>query len=124
MDIRYFWIKDRLDKDGIEVNYCPTEVMLGDYFTKPLQGALFNKLRSVIMGHTSVKGLLVENAIDDATEERVGIGGSTRSAGGSDGASRINGEAGAANSNGRPTYAEALLKDVGESNGHRDHSNI
>ena len=30
--------------------YCPTESMIADYFTKPLQGALFFKLRDAIMG--------------------------------------------------------------------------
>ena len=50
MDIRHFWVKDRLEKEGIEVEYCPTECMVADYFTKPLQGSLFNKLRAVIIG--------------------------------------------------------------------------
>ena len=54
MDIRYFFIKDRVNSEGIEIKYCPTESMLADFFTKPLQGALFNKLRSVIMGHSPV----------------------------------------------------------------------
>ena len=115
MDIRYFWVKDRLDADGIEIDYCPTEIKLGDYFTKPLQGALFNKLRNVIMGHTSVKALVTENDINSATEERVGIMQSLGSAGGS----RTNVGEGAADNNVRPTYAKALLRGVEGSNGHR-----
>ena len=39
--------------------HCPTDDMIGDYFTKPLQGAKFIKFRNLIMGidddHTSVK---------------------------------------------------------------------
>ena len=30
--------------------YCPTESMVADYFTKPLQGKLFHKLRDMTMG--------------------------------------------------------------------------
>ncbi len=31
------------------VKYCPADSMIGDHFTKPLQGDLFKKFRSVIM---------------------------------------------------------------------------
>ena len=48
--IRYFFVKDRLDKNEFRLEYCPTEKMIADYFTKPLQGALFNKFRAIIMG--------------------------------------------------------------------------
>ena len=34
MDIRYFFVGDRLKGEGMEVMYCPTESMLADYFTK------------------------------------------------------------------------------------------
>ena len=30
--------------------YCPTESMVADYFSKPLQGALLHKFRDTIMG--------------------------------------------------------------------------
>ena len=52
--IRYFFVKDRVDKGEVEVLYCPTEQMLADFFTKPLQGALFEKFKSVIMGHQHI----------------------------------------------------------------------
>jgi hypothetical protein len=35
----------------IKLEYCPTGVMLADYFTKPLQGAAFYKFRSEIMNN-------------------------------------------------------------------------
>ena len=38
---RYFFIKDRVDMNEIRIEYCPTEKMLADFFTKPLQGKLF-----------------------------------------------------------------------------------
>ena len=48
--IRYFFITDVLKRDNIELLHCPTERMIADYFTKPLQGALFEKMRDIIMG--------------------------------------------------------------------------
>jgi hypothetical protein len=57
IDIRYFWIKDRLGIENIDIVYYPTEQMLADFFTKPLQGSLFRKLRAVIMGHQHVDSL-------------------------------------------------------------------
>jgi hypothetical protein len=36
IDIRYFFIKDRLEIKGCNVEYGPAEQMLADFFTKPL----------------------------------------------------------------------------------------
>ena len=43
------------DTENINVVYCPTSEMLADFYTNPLQGALFKKFRDVIMGllHTN-----------------------------------------------------------------------
>jgi hypothetical protein len=35
------------------VKYCPTEEMVSDFFTKPLQGTLFWRLRSITMNSDS-----------------------------------------------------------------------
>ena len=37
VNIRFFFVKDLVDKKEIEIVYCPTETMLADYFTKPSQ---------------------------------------------------------------------------------------
>ena len=50
INIRYFFIKDVLKRERITVTHCPTEQMIADYFTKPLQGNLFTTLRDTIMG--------------------------------------------------------------------------
>ena len=47
IDIRYFFIKDRVDKKEVSIEYCPTHSMLADFFTKSLQGALFRKYKDV-----------------------------------------------------------------------------
>ena len=50
VNIRHFFIKDRIDKGEFTVKYCPTELMIADFFNKPLQGNLFRKLSAVVMG--------------------------------------------------------------------------
>jgi hypothetical protein len=48
--VRYFFIKDRVDSGDLTIKHCPTEDMLGDHFTKSLQGALFHKFRAEVQG--------------------------------------------------------------------------
>ena len=50
MDIRYFYVADHIQNKTLSLRHCPTEEMLADYFTKPLQGSLFIRLRNHIMG--------------------------------------------------------------------------
>ncbi len=50
INIRYFFIADRVDKGDVSLVWCPTGDMIGDYMTKPVQGALFRKFRDQIMG--------------------------------------------------------------------------
>jgi hypothetical protein len=50
INIRYFFITDRVKNKEVSIVWCPTEDMTGDYATKPLQGALFRKFRDQIMG--------------------------------------------------------------------------
>ncbi len=37
-------------KGDVTLQWCPTGDMTADFFTKPLQGALFRKFRDLIMG--------------------------------------------------------------------------
>jgi hypothetical protein len=55
INISYFFITDRVTKNEVSVVWCPTGDMIGDYATKPLQGALFRKFRDQIMGVTPAK---------------------------------------------------------------------
>lgn len=50
INIRCFFITDRIAKGKLNVEWCPTGDMIGDFMTKPLQGALFRKFRDQIMG--------------------------------------------------------------------------
>ena len=49
MNIRYFSVKDGVESRKLSIEHCPTEDMVADYFTKPLQGRLFYKLRDLVM---------------------------------------------------------------------------
>jgi hypothetical protein len=55
INIRYFFITDRVSNEEVSVVWCPTGDMIGDYATKPLQGALFWKFRDQIMGVTPAR---------------------------------------------------------------------
>jgi hypothetical protein len=50
INIRYFFITERVNKGDVSLVWCPTGDMIGDFMTKPLQGALFRKFRDQIMG--------------------------------------------------------------------------
>ena len=41
INMRYFYIKEKVDNKDIEMQYCPTDEMLGDHMSKPLQGKKF-----------------------------------------------------------------------------------
>ena len=64
---------DRIKSEGIDIVHCPTEEMLADFFTKPLQGALFKKFKRVLMGHAHI-GTLKQNTSSTSDQERVGNG--------------------------------------------------
>jgi hypothetical protein len=59
INIRYFFLKDRVDAGELEVRYCPTEEMLADLLTKPLQGQQFVTLRDRLLGHAGETLLLM-----------------------------------------------------------------
>ena len=50
MNIRYFFMTDQIEKGNVQVEYCPTDAMIGDYMTKPLQGKKFQEFRKMILG--------------------------------------------------------------------------
>ena len=50
INIRYFFITDRVTKGDVSLVWCPTGDIIGDFMTNPLQGSLFRKVRDQIMG--------------------------------------------------------------------------
>ena len=55
INIRYYFVTDRIAMNELSVHWCPTEDMIADFATKPLQGQLFYKFRDHIMGITPIE---------------------------------------------------------------------
>ena len=51
MHIRYFYVTEQVRNIAIHITHCPTEEMITDFFTKPLQGSVFTKMRNYVMGN-------------------------------------------------------------------------
>ena len=49
INIRYFFITDRVAKGEVDIKHCPTNNMLADFFSKPIQGSLFREQRKAIL---------------------------------------------------------------------------
>ena len=52
LNIRYFFITDQIEKGNLSVEHCPTDKMIGDCMTKPLQGAKFRYFANQVLGET------------------------------------------------------------------------
>jgi hypothetical protein len=65
INVRYYFVTDRMAKGELKVQWCPTDTMVADFMTKPLQGKLFRRFRDIILGLTSPPEYLV--AQDDKT---------------------------------------------------------
>ena len=50
IEIRCHFVADDIRRGTTKVAHCPTEEMVADFFTKPLQGSLFRKFFKMIMG--------------------------------------------------------------------------
>ena len=69
--MRYFFIADRVKLGEIRIAYCPTGLMIANYFTKPLQGVLFKRLRGMIMGHVEIA--LPPDELETVADTPIGI---------------------------------------------------
>jgi hypothetical protein len=74
INIRYFFITDRIARKEIAIQYCPTKEMVADYFTKPLQGALFYKFRDQIMGLVPMETIVGDHrSVLDKVPRNLGV---------------------------------------------------
>jgi hypothetical protein len=48
--IRYYYVADRVAKGDVNVVWCPTDQMIADFLTKPLQGKAFVEFWDKLMG--------------------------------------------------------------------------
>ena len=49
INIRFFFITNRIDAGDFGVYHCPTDNMMADFHTKALQGSKFVKFRKLIL---------------------------------------------------------------------------
>ena len=54
MDMRYNWLRDRVNRGQFTIRWCPRERNIADFFTKDLPTNEFMKLRKVIMSNGSL----------------------------------------------------------------------
>ena len=52
--IRFYFVRDRVDQENLKIIYCPTEDMIANFVTNPLQGSIFEKFKDMEMGHTKL----------------------------------------------------------------------
>ncbi len=45
-----FFLTDQIARGNVEVEYCCTDEMIGDFMTKPLEGSKFRSFRKAILG--------------------------------------------------------------------------
>lgn len=50
INVRYFFVVDKIKNKEVRIIHCPTEEMIADFNTKPLQGMMFNYFWNKIMG--------------------------------------------------------------------------
>jgi hypothetical protein len=48
--IRYLFATDKIEKKELKLIHCPTDKMIADFSTKPLQGAKFIEFRDQMQG--------------------------------------------------------------------------
>ena len=51
INVRYFWLRDRIESGEIVVQHKPTEHMLADALTKPLTGSLLLRMRDLLLNN-------------------------------------------------------------------------
>lgn len=71
IEIRYYFIMDQIHSSNVSLKYCPTEYMIADFFTKPLQGILFRKLRKLIMNLPDNIDSSPQECVENVRESKV-----------------------------------------------------
>jgi hypothetical protein len=49
IEIWYYYVANRVAKGDLRVDWCPTDKMIADFLTKPLQGKAFVKFWDLLM---------------------------------------------------------------------------
>ena len=54
MPVRFFFIKQQIDDGTVKLQHCPTEFMVADILTKPLQASLFRRMKAAILNNNTI----------------------------------------------------------------------
>jgi hypothetical protein len=65
LDIRLFFVQDQKEKGNISIQYCPTDQMIGDYMTKPLNGKKCERFWQEIMNLPMATQLFMTACVED-----------------------------------------------------------
>jgi len=68
LNVRYYFITDQIKKGHVKVAFCPTQEMVADFFTKPLQGNLFIRMREGILNLPASKIASVHRSVLEQRE--------------------------------------------------------
>jgi hypothetical protein len=55
-NMKYYYITDLIAGGLVNIEYCPTNEMIGDFMAKPIVGTKVNKFREQILGHLPIVG--------------------------------------------------------------------
>jgi hypothetical protein len=53
IDIRYYFVTNRIKRGDLRVEYCNTNDMIGDFLTSPVQGSKFHKFQTIVLNLAS-----------------------------------------------------------------------
>ena len=68
INVRYFFIKDCIERKEVKIEFLGTDEMVADYFTKPLQGTKFIKFCNQIMNIDKNIETNIDDDINDGDE--------------------------------------------------------
>jgi len=74
LDVKYFFVTDKIKKVEVKIAYCPTQDMLGNFFTKPLQGTQIVRMRSKILNLPSSSSTAVHRSVLKNVKKNDGSG--------------------------------------------------
>ena len=86
LNVRYYFVTDQVKKGHVKVAFCPTQDMVADFFTKPLQGNLFVRMRERILNLPASKIASVHRSV---LEQRVASPRVDKRKGKNDGSARV-----------------------------------
>jgi hypothetical protein len=71
LDIRYFYVRDLLERGILTVKHCSSYDMIADFFTKPIQGRKFQTFRDIILNRSTASALQYRSVLDNNRNDTI-----------------------------------------------------